>query len=279
MDTELPVKRRPIAPVCVVNEHQLALQDNSLAWRNKVLIPLLLALMFLAAWHVNTCYEHWQLMQANILADVDDAAIKRDGEYFLKTDKVDDIDIYYRVDVQQEASIERWLDLRYQQQIPLNWGFGNISWLWLDAVVLPLLLLGIPILIYTILNFRLNAPIFFDRSQLLVYTWRKGKVWAEKYESLKFTSNANRLTLYLHTFDGLGDTQIKTYSLQPSGSLLINGKVAYTPALTAVCQFMRRGMDRVWPERWQDDNMLWVRRDSVPKDLHQQIEALQSKLA
>ncbi len=276
IDFEVPMTRLPVAPICVVSDEHIATSDNSLAVRRSVLLPCLIILCAACYFLGNHFHSSWVKNEQALLGDVERKKIKYGGKYFLETENINDMAIYYSVETGR-LPVLQYLELRYQKN-EFPYFPQYVKQVYFDLVALITFVLGIPYLVFRIITFRRRAPLYFDRDRGLVYTWHLGCAWVQHYKQLEFVSNNRSLRFLLYSAMPGSGLRPRLYSIQPSGSLFINGEACYRPVLSAICQFMDKGKERVWNSNWSDIKGFLLLSDDMPADLNEQIEELLKRL-
>jgi len=140
------------------------------------------------------------------------------------------------------------------------------------------------------IRFKRLAPLYVDREKQLVYTWRGGRVLAQRYEDLQYLYHIQFLQVPLGfkpTRRGWGAKSIPkggvawmAFRIMPTGPYF-NSFKDYEKVLAYMVQFMEYGREYVLPERTH-----WKRKirdflfyeDQRPADLKEQLQDILRRL-
>ncbi|GLR06671.1 hypothetical protein GCM10007906_42590 [Vibrio hyugaensis] len=135
-------------------------------------------------------------------------------------------------------------------------------------------------LIYWYFRFRIMAYLFFDREKQIVYTWRKGRVAACRFENIGFREKTVGLRLFLYGEKkkaGNGYTYKEVeFLVQPSEAMFFNQKRDNNLLLAQLFAFMDEGkqaviksssFERKLPKTWQT-------KDKKPEDFDARLDEI-----
>ncbi|MGI9947002.1 hypothetical protein [Vibrio hyugaensis] len=130
------------------------------------------------------------------------------------------------------------------------------------------------------LRFRIMAYLFFDRKKQIVYTWRKGRVAACRFENIGFREETLGLRLFLYgekkkTDDGYTYKEVE-FLIQPSESMFFNSKQDNNLLLAQLFAFMGTGKQAVIKDAHFEREMprTWQAKDIQPEDFDARLEEI-----
>ncbi|UTZ21886.1 hypothetical protein [Vibrio campbellii] len=136
------------------------------------------------------------------------------------------------------------------------------------------------VLTYWYLRFRIMAYLFFDREKQIVYTWRKGRVAACRFESIGFREETLGLRLFLYgekkkTDDGYTYKEAE-FLIQPSESMFFNSKQDNNLLFAQLFAFMGTGKQAVIKDAHFEREMprTWQAKDQQPEDFDARLEEI-----
>ncbi|UTZ41431.1 hypothetical protein [Vibrio campbellii] len=136
------------------------------------------------------------------------------------------------------------------------------------------------VLTYWYLRFRIMAYLFFDREKQFVYTWRKGRVAACRFENIGFREETLGLRLFLYgekkkTDDGYTYKEVE-FLIQPSESMFFNSKQDKNLLLAQLFAFMETGKQAVIKDAHFEREMprTWQAKDQQPEDFDARLEEI-----
>ena len=136
------------------------------------------------------------------------------------------------------------------------------------------------VLTYWYLRFRIMAYLFFDRKKQIVYTWRKGRVAACRFENIGFREETLGLRLFLYgekkkMDDGYTYKEME-FLIQPSESMFFNSKQDYNLLLAQLFAFMETGKQAVINDAHFEREMprTWQAKDTQPGDFDARLEEI-----
>ncbi|WP_045461241.1 hypothetical protein [Vibrio hyugaensis] len=136
------------------------------------------------------------------------------------------------------------------------------------------------VLTYWCLRFRIMAYLFFDREKQIVYTWRKGRVAACRFENIGFREETLGLRLFLYgekkkTDDGYTYKEVE-FLIQPSESMFFNSKQDNNLLLAQLFAFMGTGKQAVIKDAHFEREMprTWQAKDIQPEDFDARLEEI-----
>ncbi|MCY9844875.1 hypothetical protein [Vibrio caribbeanicus] len=136
------------------------------------------------------------------------------------------------------------------------------------------------LLTYWYLRFRIMAYLFFDREKQIVYTWRKGRVAACRFENIGFREEKLGLRLFLYgekkkTDDGYTYKEVE-FLIQPLESMFFNSKQDNNLLLAQLFAFMGTGKQAVIKDAHFEREMprTWQAKDQQPEDFDARLEEI-----
>lgn len=277
LEGELPLFKKPTPPTLSISGSILAFKDNYVSLRNMFFIPWMLGMVAVLCLQGNDVYRSWKAAEKNKLRYMD-SEIAEQGEDYLKRTQ-DPIVLKY-VDVFEGRTLP-FMDYMTKMR------YSNEFYAYPDRTrQTDILMTFIPIAILLFLgiwsvSMRRHAPLYFDRQRRIVYSWRFGEVWAQRYENLEYFSNFQSLFIYLRRLDPKDEDErpwLVSFPLQPSGNPLMNPRILQENVLMAIVKFMEQGRDSVWPEDWQGRPSFYFRTDQKPKDFDRQLALILKKI-
>ncbi len=182
------------------------------------------------------------------------------------------IERYALIDSSGKMPLKNYVHIRYIRSAPAK------RRLYGDIFMASFLGLGIPGLLIAILSFRRRAPLYIDREKNLVYTWRKGNVWAQHYDRLWYYENRHALVMVLYGYDKKGRFKPRRFVITPTGNPFVGGPKVHGPVLVAIAHYMAKGRDAVWSEDWEGRQGWYLFNDDKPKDFDAQLERVLNKI-
>ncbi|MEE2733690.1 MAG: hypothetical protein VYA55_22905 [Pseudomonadota bacterium] len=277
LSRELPRFKKPTPPILGIDQLTLAFKDNYVAVRNMFFIPWMLGMVAVLCLQGEDVYRSWKGAEQRGLWRID-LEIEKHGEDYLTASDSKSLQKFVAVFEGRTLPF-----MTYMTQMRYSHNFYAYP----DRTrQTDILMTSIPITILLFLgawsvSMRRHAPLFFDRERRIVYTWRSGEVWAQRYEKFSYFSNFQSLYLYLRRLDPKDENArpwLVYYPLQPSGNPLMNARILQDNVLIAIVKFMEQGRDAVWSEDWQGRPPFYFRVDSKPQDFEQQLETLLRKI-
>jgi hypothetical protein len=129
-----------------------------------------------------------------------------------------------------------------------------------------------------IVRFRQFAPLYIDRNRRIAYTWRKGDVWAQRYDQLSFYKYCFGLYVYLRCEHKSGELYCARFCIQPGGNPYYNPAGLCELVLAAIVQFVSSGRDAVWKENWQRSLGRYFRKDKKPVDFDERVKRILARI-
>lgn len=256
----------PVTPIGEVTQQRVGVRTSIGNIRFLFLLPWLIGVCLALHWQVEDFYKAWHGQEIFHL-DFINARKKKYGEdYFQTTKDPVVLRMYNRLLNEKKMPLESYLDIRYRYSV------GAERALKADIIFGGGAVLTIIILIISILIFKRRAPLYFDREKNLVYTWRKGKVWAQFYNAQWYYQNNIAMTFILYSLHRKHPYKMRRFVVTPSGNPFMNGETLYRPVLAFIHQFMEKGRDAVFKTDWQGRQGWYLFNDNKPKDFDQQLE-------
>jgi hypothetical protein len=269
---ELPEVGRPVPPICSIDRNTLAIKTNIGAARNLFLIPWFLGLFVLLFLWTDDFYGAWKGLERSTIHHVEHQKKFYGEDYFEKTTDVWELRIYHRLNNEEKIDLRTYLKYHYgetphaSRTLQVDIGFG---FLWAACFVA---------LSICIVRFRQFAPLYIDRDRKVVYTWRKGQVWAQRYDQLHFKCEMPGMYIFLRFEHKNGELWWNRFSIQPSGNPFYNPRILCEPVLAAIAKFVNSGRDAVWQENWQGSLGHYFRKDKKPLDFDERVERILARI-
>lgn len=260
--------KKPVSPLGEVSNAKVGIRTafGNLRWM--FIAPWLIGVCLTLYWHVADFYSSWQSTEETYLSYIEHRKKLYGDDYFDKTSNNVAIRKYNRINKYGEMPLSTYFEIHYKDSV------GADRELMADIVLGLLYFVSIPTLTICLLSFRRRAPLYFDRSRRIAYTWRKGRVWAQYYDELWFYQNHQAMTFILYGFDRKDCFKQRNFVVMPTGNPFMNGEVVYRPVLAFVTQFMEKGRDAVLNRDWEGRRGWYLFDDKKPQDFDEQLEAV-----
>jgi hypothetical protein len=268
----MPQVFKPVPPVCGIDQNILAIKTSIGSIRNLFLIPWFLGLFVVLFLYVDDIHSAWKATEREDIRYVELCKRKLGEDYFERTKSPGDLNIYGRLNEEGMLDFRRYLKHRYidtpggNRRLKVDIGFG-IFWI-----------VTFGILSTCIVRFRQFAPLYIDRKRSIAYTWRKGDVWAQRYDQLSFYKYSFGLYVYLRCEHKSGALYYSRFCIQPSGNPYYNPAGLCELALAAIVQFVNSGRDAVWQEDWQGSLGYYFRKDKKPDDFDERVKRILARI-
>jgi len=135
-------------------------------------------------------------------------------------------------------------------------------------------ILGIIILSISLILFRRRAPLYFDPKRRLIYTWRKGHVWAQHYDNTLYSTSKKTLEFIMFGFNKKDVFESVAFIITPSGNTYYNSVESYREILSYVCHYMEKGFNSVATQPWTGRRGIYLFNDNKPEDFDEQLERI-----
>ncbi|MEJ2407043.1 MAG: hypothetical protein P8171_22715 [Candidatus Thiodiazotropha sp.] len=274
---ELTGKNKPVAPTTMVSNLVMAMKDNRVAIRNLFLIPWIAGMLFVLYLQADDIYSSWKAEELFLVHYVD----LHYEDYVNNNIRQSDHEI-----------VKLFLSVLEERKLPLYTYISRVRYSknfvahpdeFLHEDIFRTTLATSLILLLGIISIRMKRHefIYFDRDRKLIYTWRSGRVWAQRYENLSYTYNPQVMFLYLRFLvpdkeeNPLGYAQ---YQIQPSGNPYTNPWSQQEPVLAAIVKFMEQGQEAVWPTDWEGRKNFYFFKDKKPEDFDRQLTLILKKI-
>jgi hypothetical protein len=274
---DLPKRSKPVAPITAITKSVIKMKDNRVAIRNLFLIPWIMGMFVVLYLQGEDIYKTWKAEERYTIKEINFAKKQYGNEYLNTTT---DPLLLKRLNVIDGGKLSLYTYLtkiRYSADYvayPERILHGDIFH---TSVATSLILLLGTISI----RMKRHEYIYFDRDRKLIYTWRSGRVWAQRYENLSYTYNPQVMFLYLRFLvpdkeeKPLGFAQ---YQIQPSGNPYTNPWSQQEPVLAAIVKFMEQGQEAVWPTDWEGRKNFYFFKDKKPEDFDRQLTLILKKI-
>lgn len=268
IDSDAISDTKPVAPVGVVNSTKVGIHTSFGNIRYLFLLPWLIGACIALYWQVEDAYITWKSQEESHLRFIRVRQEKYGEKYFDETNNKVAVEMYERIDENGRMPLDEYLDIRYRDSV------GAAHRLVGDIIFGGANILAVIVLVISILSFHRRAPLYFDRVGRIVYTWRKGRVWAQYYDELWFYENHQAMTFILYSFDRKKCFEQKNFVVMPTGNPFMNGDIVYRPVLAFITQFMEKGRDAVFNRNWEGRRGWYLFDDKKPRDFDGQLEAV-----
>jgi hypothetical protein len=272
LDMEMPQVLKPVPPVCGIDRGILAIKTNIGSIRNLFLIPWFLGLFVLLSLWANDFYSAWKSTEGSTIHFVEHQKIIHGEDYFETIADPVALSMYNRLNKEGKFELGKYIKYHYvdtpggSRRLKVDIGFGIF---WVVAFVT---------LSTCIVRFRQFAPLYIDRNRRIAYTWRKGDVWAQRYDQLSFYKYPFGLYVYLRCEHKSGELYYNRFCIQPGGNPYYNPAGLCELALAAIAQFVNSGRDAVWPEDWQGSLGYYFRKDKKPNDFDVRVDRILARI-
>jgi hypothetical protein len=272
LDMEMPKVFKPVPPVCGIDQNILAIKTNIGSIRNLFLIPWFLGLFVVLFLWTDDFYSAWQANERSTIHFVEHQKIIHGEDYFETIADPVALSMYRRLNKEGKFELGRYIKYRYMdtpggnRRLKVDIGFG-IFWI-----------VTFTTLSTCIVRFRQFAPLYIDRKRSIAYTWRKGDVWAQRYDQLSFYKYSFGLYVYLRSEHKSGELYASRFCIQPSGNPYYNPAGLCELALAAIVQFVNSGRDAVWQEDWQGSLGYYFRKDKKPDDFDERVKRILARI-
>ncbi|AJQ97930.1 hypothetical protein [Gynuella sunshinyii] len=284
---DIQTQTKPPYPVGKVNSNRLGIRTSFGNLRFMFLLPWLVGICLTLYWQVNDFYEGWKLKERTIVRLIEKSKEKYGEDYFerLKNRYTDltpneniydnlqreiekaDLRDYYRID-NGKMPFQSYVQYHYYEAYAADRTRKT------DIVLGTIYTIIIPALMISILSFRRRAPLFFDHQNRLIYTWRKGKVWAQYYDELIYYTSTISLDMILYGFDKHNTFKLNPFVITPSGNPFFNSSAQYQKILHYVVQFMSSGRNAVAEKDWEGRKGWYLFDDRKPNDFDEQLQTV-----
>ena len=262
---------RPPEPVIEVNEHTCAVNHSMHIVRDPFLLYLLIGLMVMGGWHGNELLSEWRNEEKHAKWRIESSKRAYGADYFQTTKNPIDIVQYKRINQDGVMPLRAFLRYHYFETADI----GGTDRLIADIVFALLYAPFIPWLLYLLIRFPRYAPLYFDRDQQLIWTWRKGRLWAQRYDDLLISDSIQGLSFAVRKLRKNGRLKRRFFTAGMPGSPYYTTSESREALLGFVVRFMRYGKEQVWPGAdYKIRPGCFLFEDKKPADAEQQIEAL-----
>lgn len=271
--------KAPPSPIVEVNDTELKIELDRLLIRHWGLPALFLTFIFLGYNYTYDFYESWKGQERGLIKYIDYRKKKYGDDYFQVTTNEVAIDSFNDIGDDLVLSFEEYLkNFRY-----LSDRIGG-SELGFDIFRISFLLLGLFVSVYFFIRFQRLAPLVIDREKKLLYTWRGGKVLAQRYDDMQYLGNIQGLFAPLGVIPNKkrwGEKIIPQeavawypFRIMPDGNLYVNDMEKYGAILAYIVQFMEYGREHVLRDQksWKSDKKDYLfYEDKKPNDFDEQL--------
>ena len=269
---ELPRTDRLVEPICGINQKTISVLNNVGTVRNIFLLPWFFGLLGVFFLYVEDIYSAWKAEEKSVIEFVDGRLRSYGNDYFEVTENQVALEIYNELDENRKIPLTRYLKYHYTETangtrtLYVDGGFG-IVWFIITSM------LGI-----IIIRFRRPVPLFFDRDRRIVYSWRKGKVHAQRYDYFDYYKTRQALNFQLRIENGNGNLWWCKYVIQPGGNPFFLDNVLTEPVLISIVKFMEQGRDALLTKDWQKHKGIYFREHPKPVDFDAQLQRILRKI-
>lgn len=268
--------RKPPSPISCVDKQHCEILDLSRSVHSLYIIPMFFALCLLCCWRINDFREGWKGSERMILSALASDKKIYGEDFYKNTNDPEKLYWFNKIGSDEKMSFQEYLNRRYNNKVSFK---IDIFFLILGGVVVPC---------YGIwaFGFKRRAPLFFDRERQLVYTWRFGRAWVQRYDDLQLHENNSALIFVLRGFMKTGQFGFFKFPVSPSGNPHFNFVMFYQPVLAFIAKFMEFGLYPVFPDGpWKAGpsyyffgSCFYLFIDKKPKDFEQQLTRILQKL-
>jgi hypothetical protein len=263
---------KPVPPVCGIDREILAIKTSIGSIRNLFLIPWFLGLLVVLFLWTDDFYSAWKATERDDIQFVEQRKGKYGADYFEITKNDWEISIYKRLNKDGKIDFKTYLKYHYAEKP------GIRNTLYADIGISIFLIVTFVTLSTYIIRFRRFAPLYIDRNRRIAYTWRKGDVWAQRYDQLRFYKYCFGLYVYLRCEHKSGALYYNRFCIQPSGNPYYNPAGLCELVLAAIVQFVNSGRDAVWKEDWQGSLGYYFRKDKKPDDFDERVKWILARI-
>ena len=266
---ELVALDDPREPIMSVNDRILAIRNGVHNYRSHYILPMAIGFwcfLFFVVSDLGPNSAEIKFARSNLIEYKTDKSSLSDSDYnYYKTMLGDD----------QNSGI-----LDYVMAVHLYGGETQKRYQNEHFFIIMALLTVSVALTYWYLRFRIMAYLFFDRKKQIVYTWRKGRVAACRFENIGFREETLGLRLFLYgekkkTEDGYTYQEVE-FLIQPSESMYFNSKQDNNLLLAQLFAFMGTGKQAVIKDAHFEREMpkTWQAKDKQPEDFDARLEEI-----
>lgn len=267
IDGDIISDTKPVSPVGTVSEAKTGIRTSFGSLRWMFLAPWLIGVTVALYWHVEDFYLAWKAKESSYVDFVEHRKKLYGENYFSKTSNKVAMEMYSHIGENGLMPFEEYLDILRSD--------GNGEHYLKGTVIFGSIYLGVIVtLTLSIVSFHRRAPLYFYRNRRIVYTWRKGRAWAQYYDEQWFYQNRQAMTFILYSFDRKGRFKQKNFVVMPTGNPFMNGEIVYRPVLAFITQFMEKGRDAVFKQDWEGRRGWYLFDDKKPQDFDEQLEAV-----
>ncbi|AJQ97932.1 hypothetical protein [Gynuella sunshinyii] len=272
LEKELPQVDGLVDPINGINHKNLSVLNNLGTIRNIFLLPWFFGLLGVLFLYVEDVYSAWKSREEVVLDFVQFKQTTYGKNYFKKTKDQAALSMYNMLDEKGKISLSRYLKYHYTETangtrtLYVDTGFGIV---WLTVI---------SILTVSIIRFRRPVSLFFDRDRRLVYTWRNGKVHAQRYEYFDYYKTLQALNFQLRVGHESGALWWCKYVIQPGGNPFYLDNVLTEPVLISIVKFMEQGRDVLLAKDWQKHRGIYFREHPKPADFDEQLQRILNKI-
>jgi len=277
---------RPPSPIIEVNDKELKMELDRLMIRHWGLPALFLTFIFLGYNYTHDFYQSWKGTERGIISYVERRKKNYGDDYFEVTTNKVAVDNFNDIGDDLVLSFEEYLkNFRY---LPERIGGSELGF---DILRISLILIGLFLPVYFFIRFKRLAPLVIDRDKGLLYTWRGGRVLAQRYEDMQYLGNIQGLFIPLGIIPNRRRFREKTipkdavgwapFRIMPNGNLYVNDMEEYEAILAYIVQFMEYGREHVLPNQssWQSDKKDYLLyKDKKPDDFDAQLKEVLRRL-
>lgn len=264
--------QKPPEPIIQVNDQICAVNHNASSIRNLFVLPWILALLLTCYWHVDEFFEEWASNEQTANWYIAGKKKMLGDRFFSDTVDPVEIRLFNRVDSQGKMSLGKFLDERYHYVV------GGYRTFYTDIVLIILYIVVLPLLIIWAIRFPKYAPLYFDRHRRILYTWRKGQIWAQRYDHVRIHENIQALSFVLRAIKK-GTLWWYVFPVQPNGNPIFNSTKSYQAFLAFIVQFMEYGKDHVLANKdFQIEPHFYFFEDNKPTSFEKDLDLLLQKI-
>ena len=267
LNQKVDKEQTPISPIGEIKNTSFAIRTSFGNLRFLFLLPWLVGISLTLYWHVDDFYKTWKATEKSTIELIDSKKSIYGENYFEKTSNEVALRIYQRI-VNGKMPFKTYVHYHYYETAAAE------RLRRADTVLAVIYSIVIPALFISILSYHRRAPLIFDREHRIVYTWRKGRVWAQYYDELVYYTSHISLDFLLYTFTTKNEFKYKTFVVTPSGNPFYNSPTQYRQIMTYVTRYMENGREDVANREWSGRRGWYLFNDKKPDDFEEQLQTI-----
>jgi len=264
-------------PIIEVDNDYLILSNLFVIFRNLCLIPLFVSMSYFCFIEINELYNNWKASEKKTIRYI---MVKKElyGDDYFDHIPVNEkfrenmLFKYNRLDDQGKLPFKQYMIERYGGKLyayPDHLRKRDNSYIRLFGTTIPLLFIAI-------ICFKRRAPLIVDRRRRLLYTWRRGRVIAQRYDNLRMLERSGQLTLVLRIKKNKGKLGWTRFPIAYHMDTIDFSKDYCMRAIAFIVRFMEDGKEKVMPDKevWSGWKGVFLFEDKKPDDFEEQLTEL-----